>query len=76
MSDGNERDRSGTWTEMNPDTYPQRLMLANSRICRDGMGPMNPINSVRKQSRPARQSPCNDFWGNVRMNSIEANIIG
>src|SRR5882724_11643677 len=39
-----------------PDTSPQRPMFA-SRICRDGMGPMNQTNSITMQSRPARQSP-------------------
>jgi len=39
-----------------PMTSPQLSMFAHSRICRDGMGPMNLTNSITMQSRLARQS--------------------
>src|SRR5882724_11490809 len=53
-----------------PDTSPQLSMFDSDRICRDGMGPMNETISVSRQSRPARQSLCNDFWGKVSRLSL------
>src|SRR5882724_1272519 len=58
-----------------PDIYPQRPLFAQSRFCRDGMGPRNKTNSITTQSRPARQSPRNNFWGFVSCFSIQAHPV-